>query len=228
MDFKEIKKIIITSINFSINVITEFFLLTIEIIKHMLPIFEKILNMAIKNLLLVILITILTSIPVYHMFPELFRCILEKLGLSLTNLSLFEEIEINKKEIELLTTEIAKLEKERQVLENKLLETKDLIENIKDIKIEHIHWWKIVLTISGITVCSGLILYFLLNGSDGKIFKSVMELVSKNTSTLISLSQLINENINQLSTKIHDIDTRIDILNHVIDSLSNNDSKKNR
>lgn len=224
----KIKEIILSLYNVLKNVANEIKNILVKFIEFIIPITEKVLNMIVRNVLTVFIITLSSSLLVYLSAPEIFNWVMAKLGISLDGLDAYKKLELNSKKIKELTEQVKTLKTEkynlRTELQENLGEKKGMIEGIKSITIEKVNWQNVILTVAGITIVGGGVAYFFFSGSDGEFFKPLVKLIGENSKTLSTgiteSSKVVNENVVNIIKKIDLLDEKIDIIKNTIDILS--------
>jgi len=203
-----------------------------ESVEFVIPIFEKILYMLVRNALIVFILTSGVSLVSYMVAPELFYWVISRLGVPLDELKILQNNKKNLVRIHELSQQLEILEKEKNLLHIELSksvgEKNGIVEGLKSITLEKINWWNVILTVSGITIVGGGIVYFFFNGSDAEFFKPVIKLLSESTTSILegitSSSKIVNTNVLELVKKIEALDEKIDLLKNIIDLLSRNKS----
>ena len=210
------------------NVILEILSILKLITEHVIPLVQKILTLCLKNILIILIISSSGFLLIYCIAPELCYWILNKLGISINDLQTYQQMEENTKQILELKQKLVKLESEKTKL-NKDLQislgrNKGILEGINQITLEKVNWWNVILTVSGITIVGGCIVYFFISGSDGDFFKPVVNLMNKNSATIIKgvtkTTTVINDNVAVIVKKLEEIDSKIDAIKNVVDALT--------
>ena len=190
-------------------------------IEIVLPLFERILFLVVKNVLIMFIVSFSASLLTYTVSPELFHWVLKKLNISLTGLSELKQLEDQQKEIKNLVQSIETLQDEKSVLLDELNaslgKNQGMVEEIKSITLEKINWWNVILTISGVTVVLGGVAYFIFSsGSNGDFFKPRIALISNNNQDI----KVITDNTVKIFEQIAKLDKRIDLLKNAIELIN--------
>jgi hypothetical protein len=166
-------------------------------------------------------------IPTYLITPAIFNYFAEKIGISIYELNLHEQIIKNNKYIDELQNNLINIKEENNLQSIELRkihgERDGIIEGIQKVQLEKTNWWNIILTIAGITVIGGCTIYFLFSGSDAEFFKPILKSIGSSsdiTNNLVGEStKQINDNLIKTFKKIENVETLMTIINNSISSI---------
>ena len=226
--WSNIKEISVSLYSIFKGVVSEVKSISVNFIEFIIPIVDKILSMIVRNVLTIFIVSSGSSLLVYLSAPEIFNWVIGKVGISLDGLDAHKNLELKSKEIKKLTDQVNGLQIEkynlRTELQESLGEKKGMIEGIKAITIEKVNWWNVILTVAGITIVGGGVVYFFFSGSDGEFFKPLIRLIGENSTTLSTgiteSSKVINENVVNILKKMEQLDEKIDLVKNAIDILT--------
>jgi chaperonin cofactor prefoldin len=223
----KIRLLLVTSIIIPIKrlIIDEVLLKSIKVVA---PFLITIIKIVIKNILITVILTFLLSISTYYLTPGMFKWILFKLGIDISDLSLFESVFEEENKIKNLQKQLSELLEEKNKLEIEFKKSEGekigIIESLRNMKIDKTQWWTVIFTISGVVM-----IYFLANGDDGSFFKPLVKTITSSSGKTIEFinenTVLLNNSLKTIYRQIENVDSRIDDIKNILDNINNKPQK---
>lgn len=228
----EIIELLFTSIIIPIKrlIIDEVLLKSIKVVA---PFLITIIKIVIKNILITVILTFLLSISTYYLTPGMFKWILFKLGIDISDLSLFESVFEEENKIKNLQKQLSELLEEKNKLEIEFKKSEGekigIIESLRNMKIDKTQWWTVIFTISGVVIVGNVMIYFLANGDDGSFFKPLVKTITSSSGKTIEFinenTVLLNNSLKTIYRQIENVDSRIDDIKNILDNINNKPQK---
>jgi hypothetical protein len=197
----------------------------IKLIVTIYPLLINILRILIKNLLISLVLSFLFSILTYYFTPGIFKWLLFKSGIDVSELPFFEETIKNEKKLQELKKELSTLIEEKKKIEIELEKSRaqktGILEGVKNIKFENTNWWSVIFTIAGVVIVSGTAVYFFASGEDGAFFKPIVDLMSSLTGKTIEHisrnDKVQSEALKIIFKKIENVESSICDIKNILD-----------